>query len=335
VAGVSALPNRLYFSAIGDADTWPANNFIDVVTNDGDPITAIQPLGDALIIFKKHQIYALEGASESSFFLRRISPEYGCSGNRAMATNGDLIAFLDSHGPRIVLMDSSYGFVDISTEKIPNLMAGLNKAKHNLSVATFHQNMFIFNVANGSATTNDYRLVYDIDRKAWCPKWTGGFSCELIYDSGTALSYYSGNPTAGTVYLQEGDDKDDTTAITSKMRTKDYDMGLPFNPKKFRKVWLGAQFGGTTSTRRLTVRSYADKTGVGSTSFDFGASTAALVGTAVVGTAVLTDNTVPVKARERLGAKGKTLGFEIENTTTDQQVTIHSLEWTTKTKPVR
>ena len=335
VAGVSATPNRLFFSAIADPESWDTGvDFLDVVTNDGSPITGLASLGDSLIIFKSDQVYALDGANTTTFFLQRITADYGCGGNRAIANTGTTLAFLDEEGPRAVLMDTSHRFIDVSSDKIPNAFSGLNSSKIGTATVTFYKNMIIFSVADGSATENDVRLVYDVNRNAWCPKWTSGFSADLVFDNGDSQIYYSGDDTLGTVYIQNTTNTDNGTAITANLQTKDYDMGTPFNPKKYRKIWGRAKFTGTTTTRRLSVTTYVDQVAVDSTVLDYGAETAAAVGTAVVGTATLADIT-PVIVRERVSARGNSIGFKVENTASNQPFTLHSLEWTAIVKPAR
>ena len=60
-ANTSANPSRLSWSAIKDAETWPASNFIDIAPDDGDQITGLFNDGQSLIILKKRSIFRLTG----------------------------------------------------------------------------------------------------------------------------------------------------------------------------------------------------------------------------------------------------------------------------------
>ncbi len=339
-SGVTGFPNRLYFSPIGDADgTWPPANVIEIVSNDGDPVTTLAPLEEYLTIFKKNSVFALEGASASSFFLRRISTDYGCSGPRAASVVGENIAFFDVKGPRAVLLKKSYAFEDISTDKIPNAFYGLNDTKLHLVAVSSYLNLIIFNVAQGSSLVNDTRLVYDLDRKAWFPKVTGGFSCEYLYDAGTAYVYYSGNPADGFLYTQNTSYKDDTETIAAKVRTKDFDLGLPFNRKKVRKLWARVGFSNSQLIRRVTATPYIDGGAGSSTVFDFGGSSAPIIKDLGEADPLIIPFTftydAPSTQRERAAGKGRTVGFQIENLTTDQGFTLYALEFPVKIRPIK
>ncbi|KKL06559.1 hypothetical protein LCGC14_2594820, partial [marine sediment metagenome] len=258
-AGNATNPNRLYFSAIGSATSWPATNFINIVTNDGSPITALVSLGDSLIIFKENHVYALDGASKSSFFVRRVSTEYGCAGIRAVCVAGNVVAFMDTKGPRAVLLDASDDFKDISTPLIPNTFNGLNDAQLSKCAVTFYKNLIVFNVTDSSSNNNNRRLVFDLDKGAWCVKWTRGFSIEVNYVAGSSRPYYSGNPTTGLIYQQDNANTDDGNEIKEWFRTKDYDLGVAHNPKRFRKLWAKAYFDGAMPERALAVDVYIDE----------------------------------------------------------------------------
>ena len=84
IAGVSATPGRLYFSAKGDPTTWTTStDFIEINgAQDNDPIMGFGVAYGTLIIFKKYSIFALTGTSSSDFSLSEISREIGmaCKG---------------------------------------------------------------------------------------------------------------------------------------------------------------------------------------------------------------------------------------------------------------
>lgn len=112
--------SRLQFSAPIKIDkgedipdtTWDPTNFAPgsdfrgtgggwLPFNDGKhhgPITALHPFGQYLIVFKRRAVYALSGADDTSFQVRRIGRASGCVGSRAIAELGGLVYFLSDQG---------------------------------------------------------------------------------------------------------------------------------------------------------------------------------------------------------------------------------------------
>ncbi len=69
-----ALNDKLYFSAIGKPDYWPAANFIDFDA----PITGILVINNGLLIFTEFKTFLLTGTTSDTFLKYLISTEQGC-----------------------------------------------------------------------------------------------------------------------------------------------------------------------------------------------------------------------------------------------------------------
>ena len=98
--GSTSNPERIYFSAIGDGDSWTAADYFDVPSQSvtqtgktGDPIMALSVLQNRLIILKARSIWAYDGST-----LRLISESHGCVGKRAIASNDYFLYFADNDG---------------------------------------------------------------------------------------------------------------------------------------------------------------------------------------------------------------------------------------------
>lgn len=64
----TAYKNRLRFSHPNRAEDWQTLDYIDIDTgHDGDEITGLHPLGDALLIFKHRSVHLLRGFDADSF----------------------------------------------------------------------------------------------------------------------------------------------------------------------------------------------------------------------------------------------------------------------------
>jgi hypothetical protein len=63
-AYTSADPaSRVKFSDPGDAETWGANNYVDLTPNDGEVITGMVAWRDQLFVFKQNQFFVFYGNS--------------------------------------------------------------------------------------------------------------------------------------------------------------------------------------------------------------------------------------------------------------------------------
>jgi hypothetical protein len=82
--------SRVFWSNIGDPQTWPSTNFLDFRYGDGDFITALGAIGNNLIIFKNNSVGSLSTQSVSVAGTVTLGPLYtvfqgiGCPGNLAL-----------------------------------------------------------------------------------------------------------------------------------------------------------------------------------------------------------------------------------------------------------
>ena len=96
VSGVAAAPQRLYFSDIGNPESFPANNFIDIKSTDDDldPVTWLEVVGDYLIVFKRNSVWRV--FDPTTFENTRVGTP-GCLGRfQSAVVNGRLYYFHSS-----------------------------------------------------------------------------------------------------------------------------------------------------------------------------------------------------------------------------------------------
>src|SRR5690606_15573297 len=92
-------PNRLRFSELDDPESWPALNFIDINSDDGDKITAFEEsFRGRFIIFKERSIWQLLGDSISNFRLDGPRSSYGAVNQEVVQVTGDMLMFLSRDG---------------------------------------------------------------------------------------------------------------------------------------------------------------------------------------------------------------------------------------------
>ena len=100
--------NRVRFSAVNDAETWTATDYIDIdIGEDGDHITAIIPDADRLLVFKQNSVYAIYGFSRDSFEVRNLTRTAGCrEGTQPVAATAGVFFWYAEDGIYIVSYDN-------------------------------------------------------------------------------------------------------------------------------------------------------------------------------------------------------------------------------------
>lgn len=152
-AGSSTVPERVYFSDIGDGDAWTSGNYFDVPSQaisttgtTGDIITAMAVHQDRLIIFKSRSIYAWDGNS-----LIEITRNHGCVGKRAYCQVENHLYFADNDG----IYALSGNFIDKVSKKIQATWDVIPAArKGEIVMKYFNGKVYIATAAAGSSTNN-------------------------------------------------------------------------------------------------------------------------------------------------------------------------------------
>lgn len=81
----ATVTNRLHFSQLFQAQSWPPLFYIDIPFERGDSIQALQPIGDALMIFGATKIFLVIGQTSLDFLVKpTISSQDGALGPRAV-----------------------------------------------------------------------------------------------------------------------------------------------------------------------------------------------------------------------------------------------------------
>lgn len=80
------VSNRLWFTEVFQPQSWPATYYLDIPFERGDAITALQALGDVLMVFGQSGIYAIIGQTSLDFEVRPMQgADVGAYGPRAVA----------------------------------------------------------------------------------------------------------------------------------------------------------------------------------------------------------------------------------------------------------
>jgi hypothetical protein len=104
VAGVIGLPDRVYESAAGDAETWPVASWIDIAKGDGDAVKALGSDGYTLVTFKLRRTIAI--TDPATLANRLVDYEKGCESHFSVIQHEGQIYFLSRRGICRYLGDS-------------------------------------------------------------------------------------------------------------------------------------------------------------------------------------------------------------------------------------
>lgn len=248
VLGVSATPDRLYFSNANDPETWGGSDFINVNLGDGSPGIGLKGhpgQSGRLYVGKENSVWYLTGTTSSDFAIAPLTYEHGVISHHSMIQVKNDVWCIDNEGNvrGLYRTTEDFPFSALRTEEIQATVAGLNKASLPNSSAIFYDNYAMFFVPNGVDSHNSLVMVYDTQantNKSGNPQggwilftnWTIGFAS--IYDATEPKLYlHDSRDSNGQTYEWSGT-SDNGVAITAKYETKIYDFGSSSREKLFK-----------------------------------------------------------------------------------------------------
>ena len=159
-------PQRLRWSAVGNPESYPSENFMDLVEG-ADWLSGLAILGNYLVVFKERSIYLLYYVGGYWQFKQEMV--VGGIGNIApfsLGNLGDEILFL---GPDGVYAFNGRNADNITDDNIKDIIDNLNPTakfySYGLIVEEKHQ--YWLAVPYGESETNDKLLVYDYFLGSW------------------------------------------------------------------------------------------------------------------------------------------------------------------------
>lgn len=207
--GANKNSSILYFSEAGDPTSWPINNFIQINTNDGQNITAIDDILDNLVIFKEESVWILTGeplgagntTTIGNLQLRQANSPVGCSAFRTVCTVEQTLFFMHHSGLYAL---QNYSVVLISPFLKKTFAEDMNDDFINLCWGIYNslENKYIVGYPSSGSNTPDSAIVYDLTTKQYS-LWDdvpGG--CAVNYRfNGLLDTVVVGDPRAGHIWL--------------------------------------------------------------------------------------------------------------------------------------
>lgn len=108
-AGDPSHPSRLYWSARGEPERWPADKYVDVGEDDGTIISGISAFSNSIIIHKTdgsgngsiyilHVPDSLDVADESNWYLLKSPATYSAESHRSIVPFSNRFLFINRYG---------------------------------------------------------------------------------------------------------------------------------------------------------------------------------------------------------------------------------------------
>jgi len=228
--------SRVYFSALGDAESWNTGaDFFDVNKDDGDRITGLAVWQDRLLIFKKRSIYALSGYSADTFEIVPFAKGIGCTNHRSIQETGAGVFW---QGEGMVYRLSARGFDEIGWP-IKGILEDVNPNFYGASIFYPKAGQYQLLVDTDKDDQGDTILVFDVVGERWS-KFTTSFASIATTEVGGSTIPVGGGYSDGKVYRYDYGTQDGSSNITCEILTQEFDCGNPFATKSFVEVifWL-------------------------------------------------------------------------------------------------
>lgn len=211
--GASSSDSHVWFSSPGAAETWGANDYVQLSPGDGEPIMGLAAWQGMVFAFKKSKFFVFYGNTTGSdgvteFNYRTVDAEVGALGPKSVCTGPDGVFFVSGKG------------VYVTTGSDPQLVSGpvqpifQNTVPAYSSVGAltpavqpacmwFDGKLFVAYSTDGSA--NNRMLVLAGDRWSYWTLPATSLSTPRVPDTGFSYPYFHfgvaiGDPKVGYAY---------------------------------------------------------------------------------------------------------------------------------------
>lgn len=155
----------LWFSNLGDFQSFDIDNFFSMSQYLFDYVTAIVPLSDRLVVFGKNNARQITGTDFSDFVEVPIDARRGCLGYRAAINDGDVVYALSSQAlVRLAFAESGPPFVGDRIKPLTDtIQPGSWLSIVNMEIDT-KRSQLLFAVKINGLFFNDQIIVIDLSR---------------------------------------------------------------------------------------------------------------------------------------------------------------------------
>ena len=320
----TAHKSRLYWSAIDSISTWTATDFRDVSKNDGQEITGIKVLGEALVIFKTRSVWLgfFTGDSDIPFIFRRSRSPVGCVSGQSIQEAKNGLHFRADDGYYFFDGNNSFKVSD----RVTTTLETFNTSRYKNVVSAYHisKNRYISSESTSASGTHNRNMTWTFEDgviNAWSTYDGLNANCfARVYSSGQELIYFG--DYLGYVYLTDTASTDNPAGTATAINGYYYSKWLNYGDLVFKKatpvVVIYYQFASTTLTFAYSYNFESQDSYSQTFSLSAGSS---LYGTAVFDTDTYTGVGGGVKKRNLTG-RGEVIRLGFKNNVAGEGFTV-------------
>lgn len=235
LAGSPEYPDRVWFSAPGLPEQFPAINYIDVGNRDSGEVTGLYPTQNALVVFKRRGTLIIEGDPSRGFTAKTLSPDVGCSSPNAMAEAPGLgLVFVSESG--VFLIEGVSRERETRPARITRISTSIQRvwdARVNTRALMSAQGVLFRRQreiwlqvpADGAGSNGDFLgLVYHYETGAWSIRPAWPINCFTESKDERGYLFFGARNDRGVYAYSRGRDKGGVSVV-AKYRTTWHDLG--------------------------------------------------------------------------------------------------------------
>lgn len=287
VDGGEMDPTRLYYSQPLQPDTFAQDNYFEIGTREGGDITGLAPYYNSLIIFRENAIDLIRGDALNGFVLVPYIQGVGSLSPHSVTFIPNLGLSFMSHDGIYLIRGGLDGGADLTLNKISDgIQEFFDRASHDKLPAAIgayssaeRELHFYFSI-DGVPFLNK-GLVYHIDNTTWSERDGFPVKCITVDHDGNFIcgfdknNVYSGisptpsnnTPAYGGLFVISGlrrngyvwandEVKQQDDPMLSSFRSSWHDLGLPFQKKYIKYVYLYVLTKGDIT---INLKAYKDR----------------------------------------------------------------------------
>ena len=247
--GVASDPSRVWFSDVQDPIEWNTGSAYNIlVLNDnGEPVTAVVPLYERTLIFKKTQVALYIGDEPDNTYLDSVYP-IGTEAPRSIIQVGRDLYCWSNRGPVQASGIESYGDVNpvnIAT-KIEPFLNNVNWSRADLIFAWHNkrESQVIWSVPRSGGDLDRLLFVYHYALNAWVIWDNINAQCACIYDETAGEPHVLLGGATGYVEHLTDAYSDNGLAYTSRWVSPWYDLGDYTRRKRIHRAEMACEGDG-------------------------------------------------------------------------------------------
>ena len=334
-AGMSAEPNTIIFSALGDENDFTAGNGAGSLNVDST-IVAIKSFRESLMIFCEDRIYKLTGNALADFAIEPVSRNVGCSDAFSVQEIGGDILFLAPDGLRTVAGTARIGDVELGTvsKQIQDRINDIGFNNISSVVIRGKSQYRLFYPTTGGLESSCKGLIGVLKSNpqgqlGWEYSDIRGIKpscCVSGFVSGTETIIHGGYD--GYVYKQESGNTFAGTAMTALYRSPDLTMGDAGIRKTMQRINVNYDPEGAVNVSLFVKYDFEDAGTPQPSAYTLTtADTAAVYGSSATlyGSAVYNAEGMPI-VRQSVEGSGFTVVIRLTDTSSNPPITLKGFE---------